>query len=187
MNSKETAGSGAAFSGLPPDSHDLYDFHDPIPVPHAVERFSDTSWALWSEMHEKHEAMFAETLPCSMPTPLTTKPSGDAVGVATRHVPQMPGLTVEAVVAEARRNARVCPRPGPWQKLFEMLPNKQRTAAGWRPSPPLSAQACLSLPSLPKRLCLLEQFEWAAAQGCLGEVHAFLSNLPEADWYHLGD
>ena len=161
--------------------------YDPIPSPDVVERFSETSWELCENINAKHEAMFAETVPGEIPWLSDEPPSGPASLDIKPPGRAQPRLTVEIVMAEAKSNMRVCPRPEKWQQLYDMLPGKVRTSAGWRPSPPLNSEVCRSLPSLPKRLCLLEHIEWAAGQGFLEEVHAFLQKLTEEDWHHLGE
>ncbi len=95
--------------------------------------------------------------------------------------------TLEETLAEARLNNRVCPQPIKWSELFEMLPNKQRKGNGWEPSSPLILAAWWDTPAMLKMLRLQEHIEWAFQHGSLDDVHRFLTNLKEEDWYHLGD
>lgn len=46
-------------------SQDCYIQGDPIPVPHAVEANTDSSWALFSDMLRKPEPDFLDTVPVS--------------------------------------------------------------------------------------------------------------------------
>jgi len=94
---------------------------------------------------------------------------------------------LEEVLAEAQKNKRICPKPQKWQQLYEMLPNKQRKGAGWEPPLPLILAAWWDTLALQKILRLREHIEWAAAHGCLAEIHAFLSELPEDQWHHIGE
>jgi hypothetical protein len=92
-------------------------------------------------------------------------------------------LTLQDAMVEARRNNRVCPKPERWKQLYEMLP--QRTAT--QPTPPLLGVSWNATPSLSKRMCLREHLAWAEAKGALPELVAFLKDLPEEDWHHMGD
>lgn len=95
--------------------------------------------------------------------------------------------TIEVVFAEVKRNNRVCPQPRRWQELYEMLPNKRSVGAGWEPALPLILGAWWDTPALPKMLRLREHIEWAAEHGCLDQVYAFLCQLSEEEWYHVGE
>lgn len=95
--------------------------------------------------------------------------------------------TLEQTLAEAKKNDRVCPQPLEWQKLYEMLPDKQRKGVGWQPPLPLILAAWWDTPALSKTLRLREHIEWASAHGCLEQVHSFLCQLPENAWHHVGE
>ena len=86
-------------------------------------------------------------------------------------------------MVEARRNNRVCPRPNHWQALYDLLPDKKKN----KPTPPLIGPSWNSSPSITKRTCLREHFEWAEQHGVLEEVLAFVRALPETDWFHMND
>lgn len=169
--------------------HDPYVRGDPIPTPDAEERNSDSIWDLWHRTHRAHEAGYAETAPAGVPG--TTDPSGFAptqpIGVGRAPLPpptRAPkALTLQDAMVEARRNNRVCPKPQRWKELYEMLP--QRTAS--QPTPPLLGTAWNVTPPLSKRMCLREQLAWAEAKGTLPDVLAFLKQLPEEEWHHMGD
>ena len=94
---------------------------------------------------------------------------------------------LEEVLAEVQKNKRVCPQPQKWQKLFDMLPDKQRKGAGWEPALPLILASWWDTPAMSKMLRLREHIEWAASHGCLEEVSLFLSELPEDQWHHIGE
>ena len=95
--------------------------------------------------------------------------------------------TLNEVLAKVQQNGRVCPQPQQWQRLYEMLPEKQRKVAGWEPSLPLILAAWWDTPALAKMLRLREHIEWAARHGCLDEVYAYLQSLPENQWHHIGE
>lgn len=92
--------------------------------------------------------------------------------------------TAHSLIAYCRRNKRVCPMPQSWNMLFEMLPNRRRTALGWEPALPLILEAWDTTPGALKTLRLAEHIEWAAEQGALEAVAAFLHSLSEDAWLH---
>ncbi len=95
--------------------------------------------------------------------------------------------TIDEVLAEAQRNNRVCPQPQKWNDLYELLPNKRRKGNGWEPPLPIILAAWWDAPAITKMLRLREHIEWAYEQGCLDTVHAFLVNLKEEEWHHIGE
>ena len=94
--------------------------------------------------------------------------------------------TSHSLIAFCRENNRVCPMQQSWNSLFEMLPNRKRTALGWEPALPLVLEAWENTPGPLKTLRLAEHIEWAAEHGALDRVAAFLRGLPEGDWLHAG-
>lgn len=95
--------------------------------------------------------------------------------------------TVEDVFAEVQKNNRVCPHPQKWQQLYELLPEKKRKGAGWEPALPLILAAWWDTPAMSKMLRLREHIQWAAAHGCLEQVHRFFLSLAEDEWHHIGE
>ena len=95
--------------------------------------------------------------------------------------------TIEQVFSDAQLNNRVCPQPQKWQQLYDMLPNKKRKGAGWEPPLPLILAAWWDTPAISKIMRLREHIEWADSQGCLEQITLFLGELPEDQWYHIGD
>ena len=96
-------------------------------------------------------------------------------------------VSVEQVLALAQIKGRVCPQPQRWHELWEMLPDKRQKGASWEPALPLILAAWWDTPALLKILRMRAHIEWAAAHGCLDEVHSFLSELSEDQWHHFGD
>lgn len=92
--------------------------------------------------------------------------------------------TQHSLIAYCRENDRVCPMPQCWNTLFEMLPNRRRTALGWEPALPLILQDGDGVPAALKTLRLAEHIEWAAANGALDAVSRYLRGLAETDWLH---
>ena len=95
--------------------------------------------------------------------------------------------TVESLKSYCQLNARICPQPQLWNKLWEMLPKKKRVGGGWEPALPLILAAWHDTPALLKRLRLEEHIHWADKTGSLDQVSAFLRGLKESDWHHLDE
>ncbi|HKB53356.1 MAG TPA: hypothetical protein VKD22_05095 [Ramlibacter sp.] len=161
---------------------------DPIPTPDAEERNTDSVWDLWHRTHRAHEVGYAQTAPGAVaPADAGAFAPTQPVGIARAPLPpptRAPkALTLQDAMVEARRNNRVCPKPARWTELYELLPNRTAT----QPTPPLLGAAWNATPSLSKRMCLREHLAWAEAKGALPTVLAFLKQLPEQEWLHMGD
>ncbi|MDB5749616.1 MAG: hypothetical protein JWQ13_2121 [Ramlibacter sp.] len=148
---------------------------DPIPRADAVEMNTDTTWALWSDLVAAENRGYAPTVPAPLES------------VAQLPLPVRRELSVVEVMAEARRNNRVCPKPARWQQLYEMLPERRRTVVGWQPAQPPLEGAWDVTPSITKRVFFREHIEWAATHSCLQKVFAFMKSLPEDEWHHMGE
>ena len=170
-----------------------YQSGDPIPSADMVEKDTDTTWALWSGLVASENRGFADTAPPTEPMKLSAEERSYAATVPAAlqaAAPKTPGrreLSIVEVMVEARLNNRVCPQPARWQQLYDMLPEKKHSSAGWEPPPPLIDAAWLGTPSIPKRMCFREHLEWAATHGCLQQVFTFMKSLPETEWHHMGD
>jgi hypothetical protein len=88
------------------------------------------------------------------------------------------------LMAEIRKDNRVCPQPQRWQEFYRLLEELNEGAP--LPSPPLVGKAWTSTPSLAKRMCFREQVEWAVAQDRIIAAHTFLKCLREQDWHYMG-
>lgn len=170
-----------------------YQSGDPIPSADSVEKDTDTSWALWSGLAASENRGFADTAPPTEPMKFSAEERSYAATVPAAlqaAAPKAPGrreLSIVEVMVEARLNNRVCPQPARWQQLYDMLPEKKHSSAGWEPPPPLIDAAWLGTPSIPKRMCFREHLEWAATHDCLQQVFTFMKSLPESEWHHMGD
>lgn len=162
---------------------------DSAPMPIAREIEGDAGWDEWSRVVQQQDAEFAPTAPATLaaggrreafaPTqPSALQPASTAAPVAKPRNE----LTLEQVVQEARRNSRVCPKPAKWQSMYALLAANAKSAA--LPPPPLTGAVWERTPVMPKRMCFLEHLEWAAAQGCLPAVYAFMQSLGENDWHY---
>lgn len=86
------------------------------------------------------------------------------------------------LMAEIKRDGRVCPLPTRWLEFYRVL---QDNAAGAQlPAPPLTGSAWASTPAAAKRMCFREQAEWAVAHNCVAAAFHFLDKLPKTDWYY---
>jgi hypothetical protein len=94
---------------------------------------------------------------------------------------------LDRLLTYCKDNGRVCPLPQSWVELYELLPNRRRSGAGWEPPLPLVLAAWNDTPAISKMLRLVEHVEWAAQNGALPQVASFLMGLPEDRWLHLGE
>ena len=94
--------------------------------------------------------------------------------------------TTESLIAYCQENRRVCPVPQQWDKLWKGLPNRTRKDGQWQPPPPAEWPG-FPTPGMVKMISLAEHIRWAAEHGALESVAAFLRDLREDEWFHLGD
>ena len=146
---------------------------EPLPAPEVDEKNTDTAWDIFQALQDGTHQDF----------PTTTRETLDARRHPRLAKAALKPLTMEEVMFEARRNNRVCPLPSHWQRLQQLL----RQQAGTEPPPPIEVAAWRSIPSLNKRLCLRNQVQWAWEHRVLEAMFAFLRDLPEDKWHHMGD
>jgi hypothetical protein len=164
------------------DSGALYSPRDFKAGTDAVEKDTDSAWQLWLDANKTAQASgtdprYARTAPQG----LTTEP-GALSRASAAGAGRLAPATVEEAMVEMRRNNRVCPRPRPWQMLYDMLPEGKL-----RPDPPLIDEAWNTTASINKRTLLRKQLQWAADHGRLDAVMDFLESLPEDVWFHMDD
>ncbi len=145
---------------------------EPLPRPQVIENDSDTAWAMFQALQQ---GLTPDTF-------ATTARDNIEPPAAAEERRGLKPLTMDEVMFEARRNNRVCPLPSHWQRLHELL---QR--AGPDAPPPVSLQEWRATSSLNKRLWLRNQVQWAWENRCLEQLFAFLRELPEDKWHHMGD
>jgi hypothetical protein len=78
---------------------------------------------------------------------------------------------------------RICPQPGKWHELWEMLPDKQRVGSGWQPPLPLILAAWDHATGIEKMLRLRQHIEYAEEKGVLTQIDRYLRDLPVSEWY----
>jgi hypothetical protein len=168
---------------------------DRIPVPEATEENSQAAWELWQELSSGMDSQLSDTADAdTRPEPPRSdfvpfpgegdtlpQPLAEAMESSIpRHL-----LGVEAVMTEARRNNRICPRISQWNDLFKVLTRGEPPPDGL--PPPVDAGTWQTTSGLHKRARLRDQIVWASNHGGLRAAYAFLVNLPEESWHHMGE
>jgi hypothetical protein len=140
------------------------------PLPEVIETNSETLWKMFVELDEQHTASFVKTVPSSIGDlgSEDRQPAGD--------------LSVQVVMAEARRHNRVCPIATEWQRLHALLASVAADAP-----PPMTGAELRRSPPLVRRIRMRDQVEWAAQHGLLRELFDFIESLPEDHWLHMGE
>jgi hypothetical protein len=146
----------------------------------------------------KKPSQFADTEPAStIPLTLGTDADFDAptepmpLAPAKPSIADIPELSLSLapqeageyeLMAELRKENRVCPQPTRWLEFYRIL----QDAAGTEqlPSPPLTGSAWAATPPSAKRMCFREQAEWAVKHGCVVPAYDFLEKLPKTDWLY---
>ncbi|HEY8047609.1 MAG TPA: hypothetical protein VIE63_00440 [Ramlibacter sp.] len=149
-----------------------------VTAPSALEKNSETAWAEFQSLREAGEQEFEPTRAASGVLPLqSSEPSGAAPAAAGSEV------TLDAALSLARQGNRVCPLPGAWKKLSELL--QQLAPPGTVPPFPIDGQAWNIVSPMEKRVRLRDQLEWASRFGLLGAAVKFLQAMPEKSWLHF--
>jgi len=120
------------------------------------------------------EAAYADT----RPSPLADLRAAAPVVLALAPLE----VTLYDLMAEIRKDNRVCPMPTRWLEFYRLL--EVHAGAAALPPPPLVGSAWAATPAMAKRMCFREQVEWAAAQHCINLAHGYLKGLAEADWHY---
>lgn len=91
---------------------------------------------------------------------------------------------VNDLIKYCQINNRICPKPQKWNKLWQLLNNKQRKGATWEPSLPLILAAWYNTSNDLKKERLIEHLKWAEKQNQLDTINNYLHTLTEEDWHH---
>lgn len=97
--------------------------------------------------------------------------------------PDATACALEALMLDLAAAGRVCLQPQPWQRLWEMLPDKQNREGRWSPSLPLILDGWWHSSDAEKSARFRVHVNWAAQHGAADEVLAFLRSLAPSDWY----
>lgn len=136
------------------------------PLPEVVESDTETCWHLFQQLQAQPTCDFTLTESAAL------APAATAARAA---------VTVEDVMVEARRMNRVCPKDGPWLRLFALL----RESAGAEPPAPIVAPESTKTPQLVRRVRFRDQVEWADRHGQLPLMFGFIQRLVEDEWAHM--
>lgn len=140
------------------------------PLPEVVESNTETTWKMFLQLQAQQSAGFTKTTPSSL-SPLAEPVLG-----------RIGSVSIDEVMAQARRFNRICPVEPQWQQLEALL----NQAGGDRAPAAITGTQFRRTPPLAKRIRVRDQVEWSAQHGLLQEVHEFLSALPEDQWVHMG-
>ena len=153
---------------------------DRATAPAGLEHNSESTWQLFEALRNGEEAPQKASPPAPAPGYEPTEPMGiaGAAGAASRT-----RVTLDEVMALARRNNRSCPLPAPWAAFYDLLP--ARAGDGAKAPPPVDRQGWTASSAMHKRLRLRDQIEWADRSGVLQAAHDFLARLPEEHWHHF--
>lgn len=148
-------------------------------------QFADTEPASTTPLTLGNEADFdAPTEPVPLPAAKPAKPAkpniADIPELSLSLAPQEAGEY--ELMAELRKENRVCPQPTRWLEFYRIL--QDAAGAAKLPSPPLTGSAWAATPPSAKRMCLREQAEWAVKNGCMVQAYNFLEKLPKTDWLY---
>jgi hypothetical protein len=161
-------------------------------LPEVVEEDSEACWALWEELADRE--MSAKPVVQRHPHDTTglnwdaeTAPADlHAMADVAIAAPAGP-LTVGTVLSLSKKNNRVCPMPGQWLMLHDILTLNGTRKLKPYPPEPVSGRAWVSTSSMNKRIRMRDQIMWAADYGGLSSVHDFLQHLAEDEWLHVGE
>jgi hypothetical protein len=90
---------------------------------------------------------------------------------------------LRSFVAQMDREGWICPNPAPWNRLWEMLPEKRQIGNGWEPSVPLILAGWAYSTDAQKRERFLTHLAWADDHGAVEAVLKFLESLSQEDWH----
>ena len=98
----------------------------------------------------------------------------------------MQGEQLEELLQFIQSAGRICPEPGKWHDLWEMLPDKKRVGSGWQPPLPLILAGWDNTSGIEKMLRLRQHIQYAAEKGILDIVDQYLRNLTQNDRHFVG-
>ena len=94
--------------------------------------------------------------------------------------------SLEELLIASSKDGRVCLQPEPWQRLWEMLPNRRRTDTRWEPALPRILAAWQHTLGAAKRHRFHEHLRRAPLHGASNAAARFLAQLQPEDW-HTGN
>jgi len=161
-------------------------------LPEVVEEDSEACWALWEELAEREaSAKPAVQRPAQETQGLgwdaQTAPAGLTDMADVTLAPLAGPITVGTVLSLSKKNNRVCPMPGQWLMLHDILTLNGTRKLKPYPPEPVVGRAWVSTSAINKRIRMRDMIMWAADYGGLSAVHDFLQHLDEDEWLHVGE
>ena len=138
-----------------------------------VEQDSEACWSLWQEIADGMPELGGERTALAVATP---KPASQDM--------KPRGLSAAGILEFALDNARVCPLPGAWLQLHEILTLRGQRRIEPQPPEPLFGRAWVATSAGAKRARLRELVIWARDYGGLRALQEFLLALDEEEWLH---
>jgi hypothetical protein len=191
---------------------DLYESHDPLPVPQMSEHSGDELWSAFKNLQQSTHpilpsdgghgsAHFAATVPAcaAMLIPMNHQaavfaatarasmiesPEISSSSTQTRY-PAQPAIKVEDVIAIARHRNRACPKPKAWSRICADLGRASLLADGCAPPAPISSAEWSRTTFLAKRTAFRKVIDWSVAVGCLPVLQQLMLEMPESDWQYI--
>ena len=140
-----------------------------------VEQDSEACWSMWQEMADR------------MPELGAARPVADATHADAASPGREPRtLSASRILEFALNNARVCPMPGAWLQLYEVLTLRGQRRLEPQPPEPLFGRAWVATSAGAKRARLRDLVIWARDYGGLRALQDFLLGLDEEEWLHEG-
>jgi hypothetical protein len=138
-----------------------------------LEQDSEACWALWQEIADGMPELGVERNPREAPA--SNPASSDQ---------QPRSLSAAGILEFALGSARICPMPGAWLQLHEILTLRGQRRIEPQPPEPLFGRAWVATSAAAKRARLRELVIWARDYGGLRALQDFLLALDEEEWLH---
>jgi hypothetical protein len=138
-----------------------------------VEQDSEACWSLWQEMADRMPGLGVDHRAAAA---IAAKPAA--------HEPAGRSLSASSILEFALDNARVCPMPGAWLQLYEVLTLRGQRRLEPQPPEPLFGRSWVATSPGAKRARLRELVIWARDYGGLRALQEYLLALDEEEWLH---
>jgi hypothetical protein len=92
-------------------------------------------------------------------------------------------MTLEGILDEATEERRVCPVPQVWNRIWQMLPERRQTGAGWSPPLPLILGAWSEATDDQKRERFHLHLRWAHDHGTMDTIAGVIASMKPEDWH----
>ncbi len=191
---------------------DLYESHDPLPVPQTSEHSCDEIWSAFQYLQQstyskiqRDDGHVSALLSATVPTcvagliPMNQSVAGYAAEVhpSKNENPEISKrsnpswhptrsvVKIDDVIAIARHRNRACPKPQAWSRICAELGHASLLADAGAPPEPISRADWPRTTFLTKRAAFRKVIDWSAAVGCLPELQQLMLGMPESEWQYL--